>query len=64
MRKPNSLTPFEIQIIDDLWEDYMYNVRDLNKFIEIAKHFANDHQLTFESSKFHDDILLIIRWQE
>ena len=35
-----------------------------NQFIEIAKHFANDHQLTFESSKFHDDILLIIRWQE
>lgn len=30
MQKPNSLTPFEIQIIDDLWEDYMYNVRDLN----------------------------------
>ena len=26
MLKPNSLTPFEIQIIDDLWEDYMYNV--------------------------------------
>ena len=30
MREPNSLTQFEIQIIDDLWEDYMYNVRDLN----------------------------------
>ena len=37
---------------------------DRNKFIEIAKNFAKDHHLTFESSKFHDDILLIIRWQE
>lgn len=37
---------------------------DRNKFIEIAKRFANDHHLTFESSKFHDDILLIIRWKE
>lgn len=26
----NKLTPFEIQIIDDLWEDYMYNTRNLN----------------------------------
>lgn len=26
----NKLTPFEIQIIDDLWEDYIYNVRELN----------------------------------
>lgn len=26
----NKLTPFEIQIIDDIWEDYIYNVRELN----------------------------------
>lgn len=38
--------------------------KDRNKFIEIAKHFAKDHHLTFETSKFDDDILLIIRWQE
>lgn len=37
---------------------------DRNKFIEITKNFAKDHHLTFESSKFHDDILLIIRWQD
>ena len=24
------LSKFEIQIIDDLWENYMYNVRQLN----------------------------------
>lgn len=26
----NVLSKFEIQIIDDLWENYMYNVRQLN----------------------------------
>lgn len=35
-----------------------------NQFIEIVKRFAKDHHLTFENSKFHDDILLIIRWRE
>ena len=38
--------------------------KDRNKFIEIAKSFAKGHHLTFETSKFNDDILLIIRWQE
>lgn len=35
-----------------------------NQFIQIAKQFANDQHLTFETSKIHDDILLIIRWQK
>lgn len=26
----SKLSPFEIQLIDDLWEYYMYNVRELN----------------------------------
>lgn len=26
----SKLSPFETQIIDDLWEYYMYNVRELN----------------------------------
>lgn len=30
MLTAKDLTPFEIQVIDDLWEDYMYNVRNLN----------------------------------
>lgn len=35
-----------------------------NQFIQIAKQFADKHHLTFETSKIHDDILLIIRWQK
>lgn len=34
-----------------------------NQFIKIAKQFATDHHLTFETNKIYDDILLIIRWQ-
>ena len=26
----SKLSPFEIQLIDDLWEYYMYNIRELN----------------------------------
>ena len=26
----SKLSPFEIRLIDDLWEYYMYNIRELN----------------------------------
>ena len=40
------------------------STEDRNQFIQIAKQFAKDQHLTFETSKIYDDILLIIRWQK
>lgn len=39
------------------------STEERKQFIKIAKQFATNHQLAFETSKIYDDILLIIRWQ-